>query len=122
MAEVTQREEEILQLIQSGISSPSEVAEKLGISQPGASQALAKLAEKGRVVKRKSGRTVRYQTIDKWTDADQYFLAQAYNSLSQVWAYIMSMGFLKEEEMRKAREAREYLEIILAKKRKNLRK
>jgi predicted ArsR family transcriptional regulator len=118
MAEVTQREEEILQLVQSGINSPSEVAEKLGISQPGASQALAKLVDKGRVVRRKTGRTVRYQTIDKWTDADQYFLAQAYNSLSQVWAYIMSMGFLKEDELQKARKAREYLEHILAKKRK----
>lgn len=118
MAEVTEREEEILQLIQTGINSPSEVAESLGISQPGASQALAKLAEKGRVVKRKTGKTVRYQTIDNWTDADQYFLAQAYNSLSQVWAYVMSMGFLKKEEMQKAREARDYLEEILAKKRK----
>jgi predicted ArsR family transcriptional regulator len=116
MAEVTPREEEILGLVQSGVNSPSEVAEKLGISQPGASQALAKLAEKGRLVRRKSGRMVRYQTVDKWTDADQYFLSQAYNALSQVWAFVMSIGSLTEEEMKKAREARDYLERILAKK------
>jgi predicted ArsR family transcriptional regulator len=121
MAEVTQREEEILQLIQTGVNSPSELAEKLGITQPGASQALSKLAQKGRVVKKRTGKIVRYFTIDSWSDADQYFLAQAYNSLSQVWAYIMSMGFLKKEELQKAREAREYLETILAKKKKQRR-
>jgi DNA-binding CsgD family transcriptional regulator len=55
LAEVTESEQEIINLIQSGINSPSEVAEMLGITHPGASQALAKFAEEVRVLKRSLG-------------------------------------------------------------------
>ena len=65
LSEITEREQEILTLIQRGIDSPSQIAIELEISQPGASQALSKLAEKGYVVRRKMGRIVRYQQVDK---------------------------------------------------------
>ena len=115
MANVTDRESEILELVKAGKNSPSQLAEKLGISQSGASQALQKLAGKGRLVKRKSGRSVSYETAQQSQDNGLYFLSQAYNALSQVWAYVMSIE-LPRDELKRARDARDTLENILAKK------
>ena len=100
MAEVTDREREIIEQVRSGASSPSQLA--------------SKLAAKGRLTKRKGGRSVRYQIAQKGTSEDRYFLFQAYNALSQVWAYIMSAK-LSSGELVKARQARETLEKLLAK-------
>jgi len=116
LTEITQREREILEQVRSGTSTPSLLASKLGISQSGASQALQKLATKGRLTKRKSGRSVQYQLADKATSEDRYFLFQAYNALSQVWAYVMSSK-LSQSELTKARRARQTLEKLLAKRR-----
>ena len=115
MSEITEREGEILEVVHAGANSPSELAKKLGISLPGASQALQRLADKGRLVKRRVGRTVRYETRGQHKDNELFFLAQAYNSLSQVWAYVNSMELTREEENR-ARQARDVLENVLAKK------
>jgi DNA-binding MarR family transcriptional regulator len=115
LAEVTEREREIIEQVRSGVTSPSQLASKLGISQSGASQALQKLASKGRLTKRKGGRSVQYQITDKVTSEDRYFIFQAYNALSQVWAYIMSTK-LSRSELAKARQARETLEKLLAKR------
>ena len=115
LAEITEREREIIEHVRSGVASPSQLASKLGISQSGASQALQKLAAKGRLNKRRGGRSVQYQIADKGTSEDRYFLFQAYNALSQVWAYIMSTK-LSRSELVKARQARETLEKLLAKK------
>ena len=113
MAEITDREREIIEQVRSGANSPSQLASKLGISQSGASQALQKLSAKGRLTKRKGGRSVQYQIADKNLSEDRYFLFQAYNALSQVWAYIMSAD-LPRNELTKARRARETLEKLLA--------
>jgi predicted ArsR family transcriptional regulator len=115
MVDVTEREQEILELVRTGTNSPSQLAEKLRISQSGASQALQKLAGKGKLVKRKGGRSVTYEAPHQSQDNDLYFLSQAYNSLSQVWAFVMSRG-LSRDELKRAREARDTLEDILAKK------
>jgi DNA-binding MarR family transcriptional regulator len=115
LAEVTEREREIIEEVRSGTVSPSQLAAKLGISQSGASQALQKLAAKGQLARRKGGRNVQYQITDKGTREDRYFLFQAYNALSQVWAYVMSTR-LSRTELAKARQARETLERLLAKK------
>ena len=116
MIEFTDREKEILNLVRIGKSSPTELAGKLQISQSGASQALQKLAGKGKLVRKKQGRAVRYELMQKGQDTDNlYFLFQAYNSLSQVWAYLMSKK-LSREELDRARQARDTLEKILAKK------
>jgi DNA-binding transcriptional ArsR family regulator len=115
LAEITEREREIIEQIRSGATSPSQLASKLGISQSGASQALQKLAAKGRLTKRRGGRSVQYQIADKETSEDRYFLFQAYNALSQVWAYIMSAK-LSRSELAKARQARGTLEKLLAKR------
>jgi DNA-binding CsgD family transcriptional regulator len=115
MVDVTEREREILELVRAGTNSPSQLAEKLGISQSGASQALKKLAGKGRLVKRRGGRSVTYESPRQSQDNDLYFLSQAYNSLSQVWAFVMSKG-LPREELKRAREARDTLEDLLAKR------
>ena len=111
LAEITEREREIIEQVRSGASSPSQLASKLGISQSGASQALQKLATKGQLTKRRGGRSVQYQIADK----DRHFLFQAYNALSQVWAHIMSTK-LSRIELAKARQARETLEKLLAKR------
>ena len=113
----TEREDEILGLVREGINSPTELAEKLDISQPGASQALRKLAEKGKLIRRKEGKKVKYEAPKQNRDSELFFLAQAYNSLSQVWAFVISnSNQLTKEEMQRAREARETLERVLAKK------
>jgi len=116
MIQVTEREKEILNLVRTGPTSPTELAGKLRISQSGASQALQKLAGKGKLVRKKQGRAVKYDVTQKGQDTDNlYFLFQAYNSLSQVWAYLMSKK-LSREELDHARQARDTLEKILAKK------
>jgi len=113
--EITEREREIIEQVRSGAASPSQLASKLGISQSGASQALQKLASKGQLTKRKGGRTVQYQISDTKTGQDRYYLFQAYNALSQVWAYIMT-GELSRNELTKARRARDTLEKLLTRK------
>ena len=116
MIQVTERQKEILNLVRTGTGSPTELAGKLQISQSGASQALQKLADKGKLVRKKQGRAVKYEVMQKGQDTDNlYFLFQAYNSLSQVWAYLMSRK-LSSEELDRARQARNTLEKILAKK------
>ena len=115
MVDITEREKEILELVKAGTNSPSQLAEKLGISQSGASQALQKLAGKGRLVKRRGGRSVTYETPRQSQDNDLYFLSQAYNSLSHVWAFIMAKG-LSRDDLKRARDARDTLEDILARK------
>ena len=114
MSEITEREREILELVKAGSNSPTGLAGKLGISQSGASQALQRLAEKGKLVRRKGGRVVRYEAPLS-RDTERIFLSQAYNALSQVWAYVMSMS-LSKDELHSAREARETLEGVLARK------
>jgi len=116
MIQVTERQKEILNLVRTGTGSPTELAGKLQLSQSGASQALQKLADKGKLVRKKQGRAVKYEVMQKGQDTDNlYFLFQAYNSLSQVWAYLMSRK-LSSEELDRARQARNTLEKILAKK------
>jgi DNA-binding transcriptional ArsR family regulator len=115
MAEVTDREREIIEQVRSGASTPSQLASKLGISQSGASQALQKLAVKGRLTRRKGGRSVQYQIADEGVGEDRYFLFQAYNALSQVWAYVMSSD-LSRSELARARKAREILEKLLSRR------
>ena len=67
-------------------------------------------------MRKKQGKAVRYELLKKGRDTDNlYFLFQAYNSLSQVWAYLMSKR-LSSEELNRARQARDVLEKILAKK------
>ncbi len=115
MDEITEREREIIEQVRTGASSPSQLASKLGISQSGASQALQKLAAKGRLTKRKGGRIVQYEIADLNSTDERYFLFQAYNALSQVWAYIMSAK-LSRNDLTKARKARETLEKLLVRK------
>lgn len=121
MSELTERESEILKHVQGGTYSPSTLARKLGISESGASQALQKLASKGRVVRRKTGRSVLYETTGQAQGTDLFFLSQAYNSLSQVWAYIMAKDFTRED-LEKARRARDTLEDLLARRELEIRK
>ncbi len=113
--QLTDREEEILELVRAGTQSPTELAARLGITQAGASQALQKLARKGKLVRQKQGRTVLYKPPDASRDAELLFVSQAYNALSQVWAYVMTKE-LPSRELQRAREARDTLEQILARK------
>ena len=117
MAQITDREKEIIDEVKAGVNSPSQLASKLGITQSAASQALQKLATKGRLTKRKGGRQVQYEIADKEIADDRYFLFQAYNALSQVWAYIMSAE-LSSKDVTNARKARDTLEKLLTKRNK----
>lgn len=114
MSELTERQVEIISAVKSGSHSPTDLAKKLGISVPGASQALQKLADRGKLFKRKVGRGVLYETPGQHDDNELYFKAQAVNSLAQVWAYILSKH-LSEEELTEARKARDALEDTLSK-------
>lgn len=115
MSDVTERESEILKHVREGAHTPSELAKTLGISIPGASQALQKLASKGKLSKRKVGRRSLYETAGQHKDNELFFIAQALNSLSQAWAYVLSKD-LADEELSKARKARDELESIIARK------
>jgi len=113
--ELTEREREILELVRAGAESPTELAAKLGITQAGASQALQRLAHKGKLVRAKQGRNVAYKPPDESRGAELLFVSQAFNALSQVWAYIMSKE-LSTKDLRKAREARDTLEEVLTRR------
>ncbi|HZD13362.1 MAG TPA: hypothetical protein VE177_07590, partial [Candidatus Binatus sp.] len=64
-------------------------------------------------------RKVRYELLGRGQDTETlYFLFQAYNSLSQVWAYLMAKK-LSSDDLRKARQARSTLEEMLAKESKS---
>jgi len=115
MSDVTERESEILKHVREGAHTPSELAKTLVVSVPCASQALQKLASKGKLSKRKDGRRSLYETPGQHKDNELFFIAQAVNSLSQAWAYIMSKD-LPDEELAKARKARDELEGIIARK------
>jgi predicted ArsR family transcriptional regulator len=115
MSEVTEREAEILMHVREGAHTPTMLAKTLGISVPGASQALQRLAGKGKLSKRKVGRNSLYETPSQHKDNELFFEAQAVNSLSQAWAYILSKG-VGDEELARARRARDVLETIIAKK------
>lgn len=112
--ELTERERQILELVRrEGSISPTEVANELGISQAGASQALQRMMRKGVLAKKAAGKRVYYRHVGE----DVTYLYSAYNALSQVWAYLMALG-LSGEKMMKARRARETLEELLAEKAK----
>lgn len=112
--ELTDREQEVLQLIRKEVSvTPTDVANKFGISQAGASQALQKLMRKGVLSRKAEGRRVYYQQLKE----DVTYLYSAYNALSQVWAYLMALS-LSQEKLAKARRARDTLEELLAEKAK----
>ena len=115
MSDVTERESEILRYVSKGTHTPSELAKVLGISVPGASQALQKLVSKGKLSNRKVGRRSLYETPGQHKDDELFFEAQAVNSLSQAWAYVLSKD-LTNEELTKARRARDELEGFIAKK------
>lgn len=115
MSDVTERESEILKQVSKGAHTPSELAKILGISVPGASQALQKLVGKGKLSNRKVGRRSLYETPGQHKDNELFFEAQAVNSLSQAWAYVLSKD-LTDDELAKARRARDELETIIAKK------
>jgi hypothetical protein len=72
-------------------------------------------ANKGKLSKRKVGMKSLYETPGQHKDNELFFVAQGLNSLSQVWAYILSKD-LTDEERNRARKARDELENILAKK------
>ena len=115
MSETTEREKEILKHFREGAHTPSDIAKSLGISLPGASQALQRLASKGKLYKRKVGRRSIYETPSQHDDNELFFAAQALNLLSQAWAYILSKK-LSDEERARARKARDELEDIIAKR------
>jgi len=112
--ELTDRERQILGIVQKeGTMSPTDVASKLGISQAGASQALQRMMRKGVLARKAAGKRAYYQHVEE----DVTYLYLAYSALSQVWAYIMALR-LSKEKMKKAKEARETLERLLAEKAK----
>jgi Mn-dependent DtxR family transcriptional regulator len=112
--ELTEREQQILNLIEKeGPVSPTDVAKRFEISQPGASQALQRMMRKGLLAKENVGKRAYYRHIKE----DVTYLYSAYNALSQVWAYLMALG-LSGEKLAKARRARDTLEELLAEKAK----
>ncbi len=123
---LTQREMEILEILNRGIHSPTILASELGITQSGATQALQKLERKGIVARTKVGRNVFYrpkaEEIAKpvrETDEDIELIRESYHSLSKVWSHLLRLD-LTHEELAKVRDARNLLEEILVRRGKNL--
>ena len=123
---LTQREQQILEILGRGTRSPTLLASELGITQSGATQALQKLEKKGILTKTKVGRNVLYRPIEEpkqtkktATNEDLELIMESYHSLSKVWVHVMRLD-LTHEELSKVREARNLLEEILVKHGKSI--
>ena len=118
---LTDREKQIIGIIEKGIHSPTALAEELGITQSGATQALQKLEKKGILTRTKIGRNVVYGTVhdqqakSEERKEDLQLIRDSYNALSQVWSHVLRLD-LTHDELAKVREARNLLEEILAKR------
>jgi len=115
---LTDREQEILEVLRRGVHNPTLLARELGITQSGATQALQKLETKGAVTRSKVGRHVFYRPVEEerkvvQLERDLEVIRQSYHALSRVWGHVLSLD-LTEEELAKVREARNLLEEILA--------
>lgn len=123
---LTQRETEILEILNKGIHSPTILAAELKITQSGATQALQKLEKKGVVTRTRVGRNVFYRPkVEeetkpvRETDEDLELIRESYHSLSKVWSHLLRLD-LTHEELAKVRDARNLLEEILVRRGKNL--
>jgi DNA-binding MarR family transcriptional regulator len=123
---LTVREQEILEKVRQGFSSPTELAGSLGISQSGATQALQKMERKGILARTRTGRKVIYQVVEveeaeqtPGLEEDLELIRESYHSLSKVWHHVLGLD-LTQEELKKVREARNLLEEILTRRGKSL--
>jgi DNA-binding MarR family transcriptional regulator len=121
---LTPRENEIIEILNRGIHSPTILAAELHITQSGATQALQKLEKKGVVTRTKVGRNVFYRPIQEErvaqtgtpeTNEDLELIRESYHALSKVWGHVLRLD-LTHEELAKVRDARNLLEEILAKR------
>lgn len=123
---LTDREKHIVEVLRSGVNSPTLLASELRITQSGATQALQKLEKKGVVTRTKVGRNAIYRLTDEKPsqessplDEDLELIRESYHSLSRVWSHVLRLD-LSHEELAKVREARNLLEEILVRRGKNL--
>lgn len=123
---LTQREQQILEILGKGTRSPTLLASELGITQSGATQALQKLEKKGILTRTKVGRNVFYRPVEEQkqvkkeaTNEDLDLIMESYHSLSKVWTHVLRLD-LTHEELSKVREARNLLEEILVKHGKSI--
>jgi DNA-binding MarR family transcriptional regulator len=123
---LTQRETEILEILNRGIHSPTILAAELKITQSGATQALQKLEKKGIVTRTKVGRNVFYRPNEEEkakpvleTNEDLELIRESYHSLSKVWSHLLRLD-LTHDELAKVRDARNLLEEILVRRGRNL--
>jgi DNA-binding transcriptional ArsR family regulator len=118
---LTDRERQIIDILEKGIHSPTALAHELGITQSGATQALQKLEKKGILTRAKIGRNVIYRPVQEppaksdEREEDLRLIRDSYNALSQVWSHVLRLD-LTHDELAKVREARNLLEEILAKR------
>jgi DNA-binding MarR family transcriptional regulator len=123
---LTEREKHIVEVLRSGVNSPTLLASELRITQSGATQALQKLERKGIVTRTKVGRNAIYRLTDQKPsqessplDEDLELIRESYHSLSRVWSHVLRLD-LSHEELAKVREARNLLEEILVRRGKDL--
>ena len=123
---LTVREKEILERVKQGYSSPTGLADSLGISQSGATQALQKMERKGALARTRMGRKVVYRVVEvedeeqsSGLEEDLELIRESYHSLSKVWHHVLGLD-LTQEELRKVREARNLLEEILTRRGRSL--
>ncbi len=125
---LTDRERQIVSVLEKGIHTPTLLAAEIGITQSGATQALQKLEKKGIVTRTRSGRNVYYRPVEtsppepsksRTTDEDIELIRESYHSLSKVWSHVLRLD-LSHEELTKVREARNLLEEILVSRGKPL--
>ncbi|MET0340044.1 MAG: metalloregulator ArsR/SmtB family transcription factor [Polyangiales bacterium] len=93
---------EILVLLRSGERPVNELAEALGITQPGASKHLRVLREVGLVRDRKAGKQRLYglnaralQPVHEWTGGFEQFWSESFDRLD---AYVKDLGRTRQKE------------------------
>jgi DNA-binding MarR family transcriptional regulator len=124
--ELTNREMQIVDILRKGTNTPTNLAEELGISQSGATQALQKLEKKGIVGRSRIGRNAIYRVLevekmpqDAALDEDLELIRESYHALSMVWSHVLRLD-LTQDELAKVREARNMLEDILVSRGRSL--
>ncbi|MCU0860052.1 MAG: helix-turn-helix domain-containing protein [Thermoplasmata archaeon] len=124
---LSDREQEIVNILRKGVDTPTRLATELGISQSGATQALQKLEKKGAVTRSRMGKHVHYRpfeeekTVPETPDLDEdlELIRESYHALSRVWTHVLKLD-LTHDELNKVREARNLLEEILVRRGKGL--
>lgn len=128
--EITEGERRVLEVVKKGVAMPTEIAKTLRISTSAVSQQLKKLVEKGILSRRRLGRSIHYDLLERGKEeiigeidlkgeereGDWELIRESYEALSRVWSHVLKLN-LSPDELKKLRSARNLLEDMLHERR-----